>query len=275
MATTSKTSINSKDLTKRAIENKEGAQAHYVVFLSPATSKAMYTAKVNGDNTITDPRCCMRPFDSAPDIVCSLWVHVSDLYFDAMVKEKYVTNNLRVVLYCTINDTYTFKLAVNDDKDVVSKGSNIKDIDDIKKRISSRSGTVQPDYLKPEYHFVSVPQVRQKMPIFDYTPYNNNMPDAINQIFTGGTLTSAQFRDLTTAMANHYRCNQQLSKEERARSIATGARAYQPYPARTSRCETPPSIPAIPTLVIEGEWCLEATAAGQPFPYSRSGMMRY
>ena len=66
----------------------------------------MYTAKKDGDYTITDPRCCLSPIDASPEIVCCLWVHVSDLYFDAMVKSQYVANGIRVVLYCSVYDTF-------------------------------------------------------------------------------------------------------------------------------------------------------------------------
>lgn len=244
-----------KEITKRAIEANETTQMHYVIFISPMSGKAMYTAKMDGDFTITDPRCCMNP-DGSPDIVCSLWVHVSELYFDAMVKSGYITNNLRVILHCTIHDTYTYKLAVNTkiDKEILVDPYNAREIQD---RIKSKSGLQSPDILTRNYTFKPLDTPKKKNGMQSNMGY---MEDTFNNYRTK-VLTSAQFRGLSKAMLPQYMCDLQLDNEKKTFGIINSTRFTQ----KLDKCKEANRISAIPTLIIEGDWNLKADFPNQPF----------
>lgn len=111
-----------------ALKNMESLERNYIAIISPNTLTPMLNLKKYGECTLVDPRACIHHYACTADLACILYAHVSLWYFHYMVYMGYISNKTRVVLHCTINDTFVFAQAENVKSGSAAGNSTVDDI---------------------------------------------------------------------------------------------------------------------------------------------------
>lgn len=238
---------SNESLTHKAIETRENIARNYVPIVNPVNQKPMFHLRKDGDCTIVDPRACFHHYNSAADLSCIIYAHVSLPYFHAMVKTGYINNRLRLVLRCTESDTYAHAIVENIPDKRNSRTPTVNEILGEMRNTSDNFGNCRTGVtlltIEPGYRFVQTEGMRRRKNRYSRAP-----PPVTAQIINAKTW----WHRLTVAKGL-YDCQRTLFGEETARGLNSCGRA-------TKKQEE--GRVTVPTLVIEAPWGFKRSADG-------------
>ena len=139
------------EAAKKILEQRHNVVRNYNAIIG-RNLKPMIQWKQHGDCTIEDPRACLHHYDSAADLACLLFAHISLPYFEAMITNHMIVNKTRIVLRCTENDAYVY---VNAENRVRETDKGRERVEDLIQKMRSEQGNCRPgvEMLSLDYVF--------------------------------------------------------------------------------------------------------------------------
>lgn len=239
---TGRSAVDADTLTLAAIQQRDSVHRNYRPIVNPVNGLPMLQLNRN-DCEVIDPRACIHHYDSAADLACAIYIHISLPYFYAMVHAGYIANKTRVVLHDTDNSSYVFVLAQNEESTGPAASQTVETLLDT---MRNSSGTCRPGV---------------KLVTLDSLIFTQNSsfvrkrsacgadPVAVPQV-RALVMSAARWHARLQQAKHLYECQRRLHTDEAVRKLSTacGAGAGKDDLGRV----------VIPTLVIEAAWGITA-----------------
>lgn len=120
-----RSAVDADALTLAAIKQRDSVHRNYRAIVNPVNGLPMLQLNRH-ECEVMDPRACIHHYDSAADLACAIYIHVSLPYFYALVQADYIANKTRVVLHDTDFESYVFVLAQNEESTAPSSKDTVE-----------------------------------------------------------------------------------------------------------------------------------------------------
>lgn len=233
-----RSAVDADTLTLAAIQQRDSVHRNYRPIVNPANGLPMLQLNRN-DCEVIDPRACIHHYDSAADLACAIYIHISLPYFYAMIHAGYIANKTRVVLHDTDNLSYVFVLAQNEESTGPSANQTVETLLDT---MRNNSGTCRPGVklvTLDSLIFTQNSTFVRKRPAGGLDP-------AIQPAVRALVMSERRWHARLQQAKHLYECQRRLHTDEAVRKLSTtcGAGAGKDDLGRI----------VIPTLVIEAPW---------------------